>query len=851
MKTKEDFIANYAVLTGVNEEKITEFAERRGISALIVEADELCTTEVQRNKFLALQQVIKLSGAIKNHGNVIRSPEDVRNYIFAQIKDISARETVFALYLGKDNQVLDYTMFSGLTSTSILEISEILKHAIRLKSKNLILSHNHPSGDVSPSSHDIDSTERMAAAASIYGINLIDHLIVSGNYAPRYYSMAKNYRIDNLTGFEKLAENASLETEEKVRRFDELSEMEKSYVLSFSKLICQDAMSLQDAINTFGYEAFMHSPEFFMQNEKEAKRYEALAGLFNQQTQLEEERPLLNEPPLAASFVASKMGQEDRECVFVLCLDVKNKLKDYVVLDGYLDDANFPRSDAFKNAIMTKSQSVIFVQVTAKTVGEINFFKAEGAMNALGKSLGIKVLDHIQINPKSKIAYSHSRADQFQMPDISVKETQKHYDSEPRFDWDAIQKMAPNSAVAQELLQNPNYASRIKINQAALIQDRLLEIILQFKTAEPLSEEQAMDLLSDYKNQIQSLQEEGNAGLVLDLVFEEAYTTLRSEPKTTKEDSKAMKTPNNSEKAATKKEKLDRLFSKIDEGVKEVFSSEHYINTLKFFSQFHRYSWRNALLISQQYPKATLVAGFSAWKDKFKRSVNKGEKGIQILGCRAVKVAASESGERGEANDIGETKEERTYLAFFPTYVWDVSQTSGEPLPSLAQPLVGDKEDYQAVLKALIAAAPCEVTFDSFGQDEGNGYYQLARGSLEAKIFIRDNMSEKQTIKTLVHELAHATLHADNSTKIDRMTREVQAESVAFIVSEHLGIDSSAYSFPYIASWSHGKELPELKASLEEIKTASSGIIFAYDKERENGLVHDKSMQQNLQGDAR
>ena len=302
---------------------------------------------------------------------------------------------------------------------------------------------------------------------------------------------------------------------------------------------------------------------------------------------------------------------------------------------------------------------------------------------------------------------------------------------------------------------------------------------------------------------------------------------IQQKPKTQDKDPE-QNLANKSEKKQTMKDKLEAIFQKIDKGVQEVFTSKRFVQALKTFAKFHRYSWRNALLIEQQCPKASYVAGYSAWKNKFERQVNKGQKGIQILGCREVTVN-DEPSESESKDSEGKTK---TVLVFYPTYVWDVSQTSGKPLPEIAPTLLGEVDGYRTILEALIQTAPCEVRFEPFSEREGKGYYRRPTELSGAEIVIKENMSEAQTVKTLIHEMGHATLHSE-TRQLDRQTREVQAESVAFIVCEHLNIDSSEYSFPYIAAWSDGRELSELKQSLEDIKAASSQIIHKFEKHLE------------------
>ena len=240
-------------------------------------------------------------------------------------------------------------------------------------------------------------------------------------------------------------------------------------------------------------------------------------------------------------------------------------------------------------------------------------------------------------------------------------------------------------------------------------------------------------------------------------------------------------------------------------------------------SKFHNYSFNNTLLIAMQRPDATLVAGFNAWKDKHGRMVKKGEKGIKILAPYKYKVDAEPEQEGEESKTI-----ERT--GFKPTYVFDVSQTEGKELPSIAvSELSGDVNEYNKFLRALRIICPVPIDFEDI-QDGSKGYFSDS----ENRIAIKKGMSQTQTIKTLVHETAHAMLHSstaenkDNPT--DRRTKEVEAESIAFTVCKKYGLDTEDYSFGYIAGWSSGKDTKELKASLERIKDTADKMITGIDK---------------------
>jgi len=287
---------------------------------------------------------------------------------------------------------------------------------------------------------------------------------------------------------------------------------------------------------------------------------------------------------------------------------------------------------------------------------------------------------------------------------------------------------------------------------------------------------------------------------------------------------------------AEKENKVQQLTKELEQGIKEVFESDHYKNFLKFMSKFHNYSYGNTLLILMQNPKASLVAGYKTWQNKFKRQVKKGEKGIAILAPTPYK--ATRTVEKLDPNTktpvldqdgkpVIEEKEV-TYRRFRVVHVFDVSQTEGEPLPFIDNELTGDVTNYDLLFDSLISVSPFPIYFEEI-QGMAKGYCSPK----EKKIVLRPDMGQAQNVKTAIHEITHADLHADEALtmdKTDRNTEEVQAESVAFIVCNHYGIDTSDYSFSYLASWSSGKDLKELKQSLDTIQRQAADLIDRIDK---------------------
>lgn len=280
--------------------------------------------------------------------------------------------------------------------------------------------------------------------------------------------------------------------------------------------------------------------------------------------------------------------------------------------------------------------------------------------------------------------------------------------------------------------------------------------------------------------------------------------------------------------------KLDTIMKSLEEGVEKVFTSEQYQMYLQTMAKFHNYSFNNTLLIAMQRPDATLLAGYQTWQKKFQRHVKRGEKGIKIIA--PVPVKEKRQGEKidEETQEIvigidgqPETETvERILPRFRVTTVFDVSQTEGEPLPTLeVNELVGDVFIYEDFMKGLEEISPVPFQFQEI--DSGaKGYYSNA----EKLVAIQTGMSQAQTMKTAVHETAHAILHdrdvmEENGITKDRMTKEVESESVAYVVCNHFGLDTSDYSFNYVAGWSSGKEMPELRSSMDTIRLTSSQLI--------------------------
>lgn len=299
---------------------------------------------------------------------------------------------------------------------------------------------------------------------------------------------------------------------------------------------------------------------------------------------------------------------------------------------------------------------------------------------------------------------------------------------------------------------------------------------------------------------------------------------------------------------------VQEILERLEKGVKEVFESQKYKDYLTAMSKFHSYSFNNIMLIFQQKPDAGLIAGYNAWKTEHGRQVVKGAKAIKILAPAPYKVKVSRDKMNPDTKEpildengdpVRENAEVRK-LYFKVVNVFDVSDTEGRELPSIGvSELSGSVGGYDDFFEALERTCPVPIGFDRISSG-AKGYFSLT----ENKIVINEGMQQVQILKTAIHEIAHQRLHSGDDPGLEkdktRSSKEVEAESVAYTVCQHYGIDTSDYSFAYIAGWSQGKEISELKGSLDTIrKTASEfinkidGYLAEKEKERIEARVPD------------
>ena len=321
----------------------------------------------------------------------------------------------------------------------------------------------------------------------------------------------------------------------------------------------------------------------------------------------------------------------------------------------------------------------------------------------------------------------------------------------------------------------------------------------------------------------------------------------------------------------TSKDRMREIVDSIENGIKELFESDKYRQYLSTMSRFHRYSVNNTMLIYMQKPDATLVAGFNKWRDQFGRNVMKGEKSIKIIAptpykkkIEEVKLDPDTKAPMLDADGKVVTEEKEVKIPMYKVVsVFDVSQTDGKPLPQLASDLSGNVQQYEIFMEALRRSSPVPMEMRPITGDT-DGYFNSA----DQSITIREGMSEVQTVCAAVHEIAHAKLHnyekereavvagdetAEPVKPKDRHTEEVEAESISYAVCQYFGIETAENSFGYIATWSQGKELKELRASLETINKTASGLITDIDRHfaeicKERGIAPKSKEQTQIPG---
>ena len=259
---------------------------------------------------------------------------------------------------------------------------------------------------------------------------------------------------------------------------------------------------------------------------------------------------------------------------------------------------------------------------------------------------------------------------------------------------------------------------------------------------------------------------------------------------------------------------VKKAFEQIEIGVKAVFESENYKNYLKTMSKFHKYSVNNSMLILMQYPSASIITGASKWKNEFNRTIKRGAKAIKILIPHPYKKEITITDDEGNESTV-----ERDFVYFTLGNVFDVEQTEGDELPTICKDLEEDSQETRNMINVVSKVSSCPIFYWNL-KEGSKGFYS----SKDNKIVIKKDMTAAQTLKTLVHEIVHSRLH-NIENDIPRQQKEIEAESIAYVVCNHFGVDTSEYSFEYIASWSKGKDSKELKAILSNIQKQAKTLI--------------------------
>ena len=293
-----------------------------------------------------------------------------------------------------------------------------------------------------------------------------------------------------------------------------------------------------------------------------------------------------------------------------------------------------------------------------------------------------------------------------------------------------------------------------------------------------------------------------------------------------------------------KKEELKNTMDMLERGVKEVFSSDKFKEYLNTMSKFHNYSVKNILWLQMQNPNARQIAGMKTW-NSLGRKITKGEKSLRILAPYKHKKEIEMDKLNPKINtqyiDKGgnpiKEKQKVEWISFKSVPVFDISQTNGKELPTLINELEGNVDNYDHMISSLVEVAKIPVEFENI-KNGSKGYYHL----VENRIAIKEDMSEEQTIKTIIHEIGHSRLHSLDKQKDnpEREAQEIEAESIAFVVSKHFGIDTDGYSFGYVATWSEDKDLKQLEASLKTIQIEANSIIGEVEEKLEGKLNKDK-----------
>ena len=583
--------------------------------------------------------------------------------------------------------------------------------------------------------------------------------------------------------------------------------------------------------------------------------------------------PLLSDVPMdgpeaAVKVMADMLKDYDREVVAIVNLQTDGKpINMNVVSMGALDQSIAHPREILKSTILSNASAIMLVHnhPSNKLQPSMDDIATTARVKQLCDLIGVKFLDHIIVGPGRDYYSFHQKQ---QIPLSSLKLTNNLEDIELEGF-----RVAENTAVKEEKKTvTLTVAECSEFHNMGEFHENITsvaEAVAKFKEIPPerMHGIPAIGIrVADLKNPEDSVEMDMLIGKRIDLdmlryvpdIAEnwQAQQMIAALIHDMPEAQIEGEIPENIQKKIDwiesrdkRADELHQITDKLEKGVKDVFQSDKYKQFLNVMAKFPRYSVNNTMLIMMQRPDAQLCQSFTGWK-QMGRYVKKGEKGISILAPAPYKIEREQTklDEKGRPvfDADGEPVKEKvevTIRAFKVVKTFDLSQTDGKELPTIGpSELVGNIEGYPKLLQAIQEISPVPVSFELIDGD-AKGFYHLE----DKKIVVQDGMSEVQTIKTLLHEMAHEKLHdKDNvpeAKDISRNGKEVEAESVAYVVCQHYGINTSDYSFSYVAGWSEGKETPELKASLDKIRQTASEFIYQIDQKMEV-LMADKDQVQ-------
>ena len=584
--------------------------------------------------------------------------------------------------------------------------------------------------------------------------------------------------------------------------------------------------------------------------------------------------PLLSDVPMdgpeaAVKVMADMLKDYDREVVAIVNLQTDGKpINMNVVSMGALDQSIAHPREILKSTILSNASAIMLVHnhPSNKLQPSMDDIATTARVKQLCDLIGVKLLDHIIVGPGKDYYSFHQKQ---QIPLSSLKLTNNLEDIELEGF-----RVAENTAVKEEKKTvTLTVAECSEFHNMGEFHENITsvaEAVAKFKEIPPerMHGIPAIGIrVADPKNPEDSVEMDVLIGKRIDLdmlryvpdIAEnwQAQQMIAALIHDMPEAQNKGKIPENIQKKIDwiesrdkRADELHQITDKLEKGVKDVFQSDKYKQFLNVMAKFPRYSVNNTMLIMMQRPDAQLCQSFTGWK-QMGRYVKKGEKGISILAPAPYKIEREQTKLDDKGRPVYDTdgepvkeKVEVTIRAFKVVKTFDLAQTDGKELPTIGpNELVGSIDGYPKLLQALQEISPVPVSFELI--DGGaKGYYNLENKS----IVIQDGMSEVQTIKTLLHEMAHQKLHDKDTVPeakdITRNGKEVEAESVAYVVCQHYGINTSDYSFSYVAGWSEGKETPELKASLDKIRQTASEFIYQIDQRMEVLMAEKEQVQE-------